>query len=169
MLKDSDIYFVIEDIAKFITNKKIVYSSDKVRFYQTTDKIVIDKLNKGENYMLLHEVGHFLAATEEERKIENLGLPTDLMINDWVVEKEIKAREFTKALFLPWAMNTLDQNSTQFKYIEYLCTAIFSLQEKQEYLISDDFINQTLKNLNLSIEKIHNRLQSKTSEIIYNA
>jgi len=120
----------LEKTAQLITKKEIVYGQ-RNQFLQTDREIHISSVD--ENFMLVHEVGHFLAATTEERSLPNLGLPMsdDPYPSEHIIVKELQAREISRILYGEWA-KTLPKD--EYNYVKYLTEDIFKSMQQSRHI-----------------------------------
>lgn len=160
----------IDKICKFITGKECV-ESEKDYFYQDENSIYTLKIPKGCKYgdkiAVIHEIGHYIAATPQERNLPNLGLPLDGFIDDNLLMKELMAREFSRLLFYDWGKRNLDDG--EFRYFEYLTTQIFESHESKFipketdcpwWLGLEEILNEKLSEIGLSISKVKEFIDS---------
>lgn len=152
----------IRDITKFITNRTPSYNHSM--FYQTQDEIRISgEENSGNELMLLHEVGHWVAATEEERLMPNLGFKDDeSVLTEWELEREIKAREISRILFWEWGKDKFEDKLGA--YLEYLTHDIFKGPNFDKVMdpfeLTEDDVDDMLFSTELSVNLIRNKLAS---------
>ena len=97
-----------------------------------TDTIYVDTdlFNEYNLLFLIHEVGHWLEATDEQRLLPNIGLPIVDEENppEEVLIREIRAREYSRLYFEHWANENLTGH--QLDYVNYLFNNIFDDFEK---------------------------------------
>lgn len=144
----------LERTAQLITKKEIVYGQ-RNQFLQTDKEIHISSVN--ENFMIVHEVGHFLAATTEERSLLNLGLPTndDPYPSEYTVLKELQAREISRILYGEWA-KTLPKD--EYNYIKYLTEDIFKSMQQSKH---NHVLNKITRH---SVSKLLNECNTSLNE-----
>lgn len=108
--------FLIRE-AERITDRKVIIDSGS-RGLITKDNIIVNC-----PFFLLHEIGHILAATNEELGIHNLNLPLfddDIDTPEWVYEKEALTRDISYIVFKDFIENLEDSKVK--KYLVYLTT-----------------------------------------------
>ena len=105
MIENKDWIEKLHKVTKIITNKTIIQEENS-ELYQD-DKVI--KVPSGEGNLLLtiHEIGHYLAATPEEKKMDNLGLTDEL--TDLSIEREIQSREISHFLFNQWIKSEIQK------------------------------------------------------------
>ena len=94
---------ILDNICFQVTGKKLILGNFRHEIEQTLGEI---RIREGSNflYLILHEIGHFLAATEEEREDPNLML-------DFLPIETLQRRESVAFYFenmVAWCVQGLD-------------------------------------------------------------
>lgn len=159
-MKNKSPYHKIREITMFITGRTPSYNHPT--FYQTQDEIRISgSMNSGDDLMLLHEIGHWLSATEEERLLPNLGFKDDeYILTEWELEREIKAREISRILFWEWGQVSLE--GTEKQYLEYLTHSIFKGDKFDKIMnpfeLTEKEVDDILRTIGLTLNYIKAKL-----------
>jgi hypothetical protein len=160
-----DLESILCRVTHLITGKRIrlLYSED-LQFIQDQDTIGITS-GEGNLLLVIHEIGHWLAATPEERLLHNLGLVDDL--TQHAINREIQAREISNFIFKDWIRTRL--GGQEQAYAEYLTTRIFS-QFESDYtdpIIDDAWICAKLEQAGVDLVQVNHLLWEKPNTFIY--
>ncbi len=159
----------ISEICKFITGKDILLGDSNI---VEKEYIMYRGGSKISEVLILHEIGHFIAANPKERKLPNLGLPSkfdNYKLDEHILVKEIMARDFSRILFYDWALKLYSDLGNFEKYANYLFFEIF--QDEYENLSTNGIsypcitnihqtLSENLSQLGLTIDDIKRKIES---------
>jgi hypothetical protein len=160
-----EITLILEGIVNLIGLGGIVYGGEVYpEPLQNGNKIYLNY--KRNSPILVHEIGHWIAATDRELGFHNLGLTDDYRET---INREIQAREISKYLFWDWSYKIDPCDSFRMgKYIRYLCESIFSGSEHlyNDVEITEEWIRDKIqKRTGLSPDFIKSELDRLTNDI----
>lgn len=143
----------LHKVTYLITGKRIIlFESNESLFSQ--DEYTIGVLpGEGQLLSVIHEIGHWLAATPEERLLYNLGLPDDLTPH--AINREIQAREISNFIFKDWIRTRL--SGVEQDYGEYLTQRIFTEYNSQytDPIIDDAWICSKLDQARVDLIQVN--------------
>jgi hypothetical protein len=143
----------LHKVTYLITGKRIIlFESNESQFSQ--DEYTIGVLpGEGQLLSVIHEIGHWLAATPEERLLYNLGLPDDLTPH--AINREIQAREISNFIFKDWIRTRL--SGVEQDYGEYLTQRIFTVYDSQytDPIIDDAWICSKLDQARVDLIQVN--------------
>jgi hypothetical protein len=143
----------LHKVTYLITGKRIILLDLEDRmFIQDQDTIGIAP-GEGGLLLVIHEIGHWLAATPEERLLYNLGLHDDL--TQHAINREIQAREISNFIFKDWIGTRL--SGMEQSYAEYLTQRIFTVYDSQytDPIIDDAWICSKLDQARVDLIQVN--------------
>jgi hypothetical protein len=155
---------LIIKLTEHITKRKCLVVDDHDNVYADKNYIRYSK-NDGEYMLLIHEIGHYLAANKKKRDDLNFGISmfkghTNIINHKELIE-EVKARYFGYLLFGRWLEHTQKINKTDthitnlMNYGKYLCPADGRIILLREFGISKIVnTNSWHKQLNRRLKEI---------------